>query len=134
MAIPMDVIKVKFPFEIEGVTSEIEMRTNIETKENLVSFVLMYDMPIEIDDGELKSKEERNGNFVYVYKFNDINGAIRFMNNRCVKVNYSPTLLDVEKVEAEMNAFMERYESGERTLRKKRKTIVVGEDGFMKYV
>ncbi|KAM0672686.1 hypothetical protein OCOL_000418 [Ordospora colligata] len=130
----MDVIKIKFPFEIDGVATEIEMRTNIETKENLVSFVLMYDISIEIDDGELKTKEERNGNFVYVYKFNDINGAIRFMNNRCAKAKYSSALLDVENVEAEMNAFMEKYESGERTLKKKRKTIVVGEDGFMKYV
>ncbi|KMV65338.1 hypothetical protein M970_091580 [Encephalitozoon cuniculi EcunIII-L] len=106
----------------------------MERKEDLVSFSMKYDMDLVVDDAELKSKEEVRGEFVYVYRFVDLDTAIEFMESRCARAVVGERLLDVEKVEKEMDLFMEKYEAGERRLKKKKKTIVVGEDGFMKYV
>eukprot|EP00867_Encephalitozoon_hellem_P001426 XP_003888034.1 hypothetical protein EHEL_091590 [Encephalitozoon hellem ATCC 50504] len=105
----------------------------MERKEDLVSFSIEYDMDLAIDNAELKSKEEVRGRFMYVYKFVNLDSAMEFMENSQAKALEAKRLLDVEKVEREMDSFMERYEAGEKRSKKKR-TIVVGEDGFMKYV
>ncbi|CAD27130.1 hypothetical protein [Encephalitozoon cuniculi GB-M1] len=130
----MAILEVEFPFRIGKAHPKLKMDVAMERKEDLVSFSMKYDMDLVVDDAELKSKEEVRGEFVYVYRFVDLDTAIEFMESRCARAVVGERLLDVEKVEKEMDLFMEKYEAGERRLKKKKKTIVVGEDGFMKYV
>ncbi|AFM99053.2 hypothetical protein EHEL_091590 [Encephalitozoon hellem ATCC 50504] len=129
----MGILEVEFPFRIDETHPRLKMEVAMERKEDLVSFSIEYDMDLAIDNAELKSKEEVRGRFMYVYKFVNLDSAMEFMENSQAKALEAKRLLDVEKVEREMDSFMERYEAGEKRSKKKR-TIVVGEDGFMKYV
>lgn len=130
----MNALEVEFPFKIKGVRPRIRMDARVSRKEDLVSFSIEYDIDLAIDNAELKSKEDAGKEFLYVYKFADLDGAVEFMESGRVRALQGGKPLDVEKVEREMDAFMEKYEAGERELKKKKKTLVVGEDGFMKYV
>lgn len=128
----MDSIRARFPFTIEGSHPEIDIVVEIDRKEDLVSFSLRYDIDVEIENAKIRSKREINGYFIYCYKFIDMNAAIDFMRNKSVKAVQQRRLPDVDAIEEEMNAFMGKYESGES--RSKRKKLVIGPDGFGKYV
>lgn len=131
----MSFLRVVFPFVIEGVRPEISMPSTMERKDSIVSFSLGYDIDVSVDDAEIKSKDEANGHFIYTYKFVDEDAASRFLETRTVRAVQNREVPDVDALEKEMDMFMEAYESGERKLKKKRKTVVVtGEDGFMRYV
>ncbi|AFN83773.1 hypothetical protein EROM_091570 [Encephalitozoon romaleae SJ-2008] len=130
----MSILEIEFPFRIGETHPRLKMEVEMKRKEDLVSFCMEYDMDLVIDNAELKSKEEIRGQFVYAYKFGDLDSAIEFMENSQAKALATRGLLDVEKVEKEMDLFMEKYETGEKRSKKKKRAIVVGEDGFMKYV
>lgn len=129
----MSILEVEFPFRIGEIHPRLKMEVEMKRKEDLVSFSMEYDMDLAIDNAELKSKEEIRGQFIYAYKFGDLDSAMEFMENSQAKALASERLLDVEKVEKEMDLFMEKYEAGEKRSKKKKRAIVVGEDGFMKY-
>ncbi|ADM12287.1 uncharacterized protein Eint_091590 [Encephalitozoon intestinalis ATCC 50506] len=129
----MTVLEVEFPFRIGRRHPKLKVDVTMERKEDLVSFDMEYDMDLAIDNAEPKSKERAGGRFIHVYKFVDLDSAMEFMESRKAKALPPKGLLDVERVEKEMDLFMERYEAGERKVKKKKKTIVVSEDGFMKY-
>lgn len=131
----MTFLRIVFPFTVGGVRPEVNVRTMVERKEDLISFGLEYDINVSVEDAELKSREEVDGSFIYVYKFNDLNVAINFMDTKTVYAVQDRRLVDVDVLEREMDMFMERYEAGEKRCKKKtRKTVVTGEDGFMRYV
>lgn len=128
-------IKIVFPFTIQGMRPEVSMASAVERKEDLVSFSLEYSLDLAVENAELMSREESNGLVIYVYKFADLNAAMSFMNTRTVHGVQSRETPDVDRIEQEMDAFMKRYEAGEKTFsRAKKKAVVTGEDGFMKYV
>jgi hypothetical protein len=131
----MEALKIEFPYKIDGEHVETEFRTVVERKEDVVSFMLDYDLNVLIDGAELKSKEQSEERFIYVYKFGDLDSAIAFTEEPVARA-VADRETDVEALEREMDEFMAAYEMGEskRKRTKSRKVVITGEDGFMKYV
>ncbi|KAF9764862.1 hypothetical protein NGRA_0186 [Nosema granulosis] len=125
---------LNFPFKFKNEQCKYTFKTNIERKENLVSFAMELKYPIIIKGAACLSISYTNGLFVYVFKFEDINKAIDFMDNTEADVMKAIEFTNVEKLVEKTNKLMAEYEENEKSFKKKRKRrIVEDNDGFMKY-
>jgi hypothetical protein len=132
----METLRIRFPFKINDRDVETDFKMAVERREDIVSFGLEYDLRIRVEGAELKSREENEGKFIYVYKFRDLDSAMAFMEEPVAEALDEQEDPDIEGLEREMDEFMAAYELGESKKRKMKgkRTMVTDEDGFMKYV
>lgn len=125
-------ITLKFPFTVNGKDRENLIESEVERITDHISFSLPYDLNLKIKNAKKISKENKNNTIIYIFKFEHLNFAIDWMNNKIVNVELEPSNGDVKAIEIKMNEFMKKYEKGEKINKKRQK--VVDEDGFSYYI
>lgn len=123
-------ICLKFPFKINNMVQEEEIKTQIERKENAISFSLPFRINLSASHATLKSLEKYEDNYIYVFIFKDLNTAKTFVESPVFNAQYD-SQKTVEELEKEADDFMIEYENIEKRAQKKIK--VYDEDGFYEY-
>ncbi|EOB11660.1 hypothetical protein NBO_947g0002 [Nosema bombycis CQ1] len=107
---------LNFPFKINKIKTQHIYKTKIERKENLISFALNWRYPITIEGATCLSISNENDLFLYVFKLEDINKAIDFMENTSVDVQRILEFTDVEKLVDKTNKLMIKYEKNRKRI------------------
>lgn len=123
-------LKLVFPFYIGGQERVTCLETPVERTLACASFALPYDLNVDIPGARLVRRSYEGASSVYVFEFASLDTALAWMDDGTVHVEYGNRSGDLKKIENEMNAFMEGYESRER---KSKRRMVKDEDGFVHY-
>ncbi|WUR02979.1 uncharacterized protein VNE69_03192 [Vairimorpha necatrix] len=127
-------LKINFPFLINEFNTSLKVKTNLERKENLVTFSLEYKMIIKINNSKCISIQKCGDVYVYVFEFEKINDAIDFIEIKECEVTSSSFFSDPKEIEQENVEYAEIYVNSGGAKKKQKKRLVEDENGFQRYI